>query len=151
MKRAIIHHMALAHHRLEDLHRCVLIPWIPWGQARVAVCARCLVLYPSLLVVLGGQIAFRAGSLGGWDRWLVLAGVVPMLVDWGVGRLGWARGSNVARGTTGMLGGAALGRGLYLYFRDTSSEAFWLAVVVVALVVIAVEIVRALGLKDMPG
>ena len=74
-----------------------------------------------------------------------------MLVDWGVGRLGWARGSNVVRGTTGMLGGAALGRGLYLYFRDTSSEAFWLAVVVVALVVIAVEIVRALGLKDMPG
>ena len=151
MKRALIHHMVLAHHRQEDLHRCVLLPWVPWGQTRVAVCARCLGLYPSLLVVLCGQIALGAGCLGGWDRWLVLAGVAPMLIDWGVCRLGWAKGTNVIRVTTGALGGAALGRGLYLYFRDSSSEAFWLAVVVVVLVVIAVEIVRALGLKDMPG
>ena len=57
----------VAHHGARELDRCYL-NW--WGERPVWVCARCLGLYPALLLVLTGLL-LCGGSLGWWDLpWL---------------------------------------------------------------------------------
>ena len=121
MKRTI-HKMFVAHHRASDIHRCLLLPW---GQTQIAVCARCLGFYPALLAAIVVQVLTKAMSLGTYDWLVVFIGQAPVLADWGVGRLSDRRGSNATRVLTGVVGGVALGRSFYLYFRETRNEIFW--------------------------
>lgn len=114
-----LHWMALAHHPLQQANRCV---HLPLGQRRLALCARCLGLYPALAATLVLQILWRPGSLGAVDWWLVLAGSAPALLDWGAGLLDWRSGSNPRRLVSGALLGAALGRSFWLYFGDPLLE-----------------------------
>lgn len=144
--RPVIHHMALAHHRRDELYRCVLLPL---GRRRLALCARCLALYPALFAALGVQIALRC-SPGRLDALLVALGVVPLLVDWAAGRLRWSRGATWLRLLTGALGGLGLGRAFYVYFREPGSELFWVTAIGIVIVFAAVEIVRALRLNELP-
>ena len=143
---SIINHLVLAHHRQGELDRCVMVPW---GRRKLAVCARCLALYPTLFAAIAVQIAVGVAVIR-WDGLLVTVGVLPMLVDWAVARLRWARGTHALRLGTGALGGLALGRAFYIYFRDPWSEVFWVTIVGLVIVALAVEIVRALRLHELP-
>jgi uncharacterized membrane protein len=138
-------HWALAHHRPADVDRCLLLRW---GGRRVALCARCAGLYPVLGVALALQLAIGTGPLGGWDWAVALGGVVPMVVDWGAGRLRAYRGSNLLRALTGAVGGIALGRSIYLHLKDPSYEVLWVQLALLAFALLAVELVRGLGLDD---
>jgi len=138
-------HWALAHHRPSDVDRCLLLRC---GARRVALCARCIGLYPVLGVTLALQLVRGIGPLGGWDWAVALGGVVPMVVDWGAGRLGAYRGSNPLRILTGAFGGIALGRSLYLHLRDPSYELLWVQLALLAFALLAVELVRSLRLHD---
>ena len=141
--KKIVSWLPLSHHRRHQLDRCV---WLPVGQKKIALCARCLGLYPVLLAVLALQIAAGLRPLGPLDWWIVLAGVAPALMDWALGRLG-SRGNNALRVTTGAIAGVALGRALYLYFRDTRSEVFLVQMMLIAFTVAAVEVVRVLRVR----
>jgi hypothetical protein len=96
----------IAHHHADQLERCYLM----WCGARpIWLCARCLGLYPALLLTLGLQLV-RPLPPGAWDvPWLAL-GSLPALMDWGLARLGRSPGSNLRRTLTGLLLGLALGR-----------------------------------------
>ena len=90
-------------------------------------------------------------AIGPWDwgDWLVVfVGELPMLIDWARGRLG-ASGSNAVRLLTGGLGGIALGRAFYLYFRETHNELFWTNLALLLICAVSVEAVRALRLRDV--
>jgi len=96
----------LAHHRPEELERCYLV----WCGARpVWLCARCVGLYPALLLTLGLQLAWPLPP-GPWDPPFLAVGSLPALADWALARLGRTPGSNPRRTWTGVLLGLALGR-----------------------------------------
>ena len=146
-RRRDVHWYVLAHHRVDQGERCV---WVPLGQARrVAVCARCLALYPALFATLSAQLALGPRSIGPLDWWIGLLGAAPALVDWGLGRLGH-RGSNVVRLATGALLGVALGRTLSLQMVDPANEVFWVQALLLVIGVLAFEVVARLGLGDEP-
>ena len=54
----IVHLWLLAHHRPQDLDRCLLLPW---RGRRIALCARCLGLYPTVAATLALQTT-RSGK-----------------------------------------------------------------------------------------
>lgn len=114
--------LPLAHHRPEQLERCVLVPC---PGAPLALCARCLGLYPVLFLTLVLQGIWRVGPWGTLDWWIVLGASVPGFVDWALAWTGLRQGSNTLRILTGMLLGLALGRSLWLYFRDPLDEILW--------------------------
>jgi hypothetical protein len=96
----------LAHHHPDQLERCYLVRC---GARPIWLCARCLGLYPALLLTLGLQLAWPLPA-GPWDMpWLAI-GSLPALLDWGLARLGRTPGSNPRRTWTGALLGLALGR-----------------------------------------
>jgi uncharacterized membrane protein len=144
--RKIIHTPLLAHHRREHINRCVLLPL---GRAHLALCARCLGFYPALFGGLWVQATARTLPWGALDWWLILLGQVPVLLDWSIGRFNPRGGSNTVRILTGILAGLAFSRSFYLYFIDSKNELFWTNLLAVAIVVVAVEIVRSLNLRNL--
>lgn len=114
--------LPLSHHHRAQAHRCVMVPL---GGFCLALCARCLGLYPTLFAALALQAWLRPPGLGAWDFALTLAPVLPGLFDWGSGLLDPKNGSNFRRLFTGFLLGAALGRGFWLYLADPKNEVFW--------------------------
>ena len=114
----------------------------------MALCARCLGLYPVMAAVVALQAVLRPPALGALDWWLVLGGTAPGLLDWGAGFVEPASGNNPRRVVSGILLGAALGRSLWLYFGDPRHEIFWVQVLFViftALTVFAVKRIRPPG------
>jgi uncharacterized membrane protein len=142
-ERRLVHWLPLAHHRPEAADRCV---HLPFGPLRVALCARCLGLYPTLGVALAAQAALRLGRAGNADWWLCLVGLAPALFDWGLSMLGRARGSNAMRLLTGVVLGVSLARGFWLYFRDQRCEIFWVQMGLLAAGAAAFAFVRWLRL-----
>jgi uncharacterized membrane protein len=97
----------LAHHYPEDYSRCYRI-------AGRKICARCLGLYPLLVLTLAFQIGMRTRAAYEWEPWLVAALTLPAVIDWARGRFDPATGINPFRTFTGVLLGIALGRTVYL-------------------------------------
>ena len=138
-----VHWLPLAHHRREAADRCV---HLPVGHLRIALCARCLGLYPTLALVLVAQGAAQLGRVGAADWWLCLVGLAPALFDWGLSILGRAHGSNAMRLLTGVVLGVSLARGFWLYFRDPRCEIFWVQLGLLAMGAAAFAVVRWLHL-----
>lgn len=144
--RRVLSWLPLSHHRPEDHDRCLLLA--VGGGRRIAICARCSTLYPLLVATLVLQIAADLGAAAHWiDTLLTLGLAAPALFDWGLSRLR-ARGRNAWRLLSGALLGVALGRGLYLYFRDPLAEIFWTQIAVLLIGAFSFEIVRLLRLED---
>jgi uncharacterized membrane protein len=103
----------------------------------LAVCARCLGLYPVLLlvVVLEGALG-RVPLTGRW--FLAFALVSPAVIDWSRARLFGAPGTNAVRAVTGVLAGTGLGLAFSDYFRDSNQVYFWVLVATLAGVVLLV-------------
>jgi hypothetical protein len=103
--------------------------------------------------VLAATLAVQAAlGLGAADAPLVdtlitLGLAAPALIDWGLSRLR-ARGRNLIRVISGALLGVALGRSLWLYFRDPLGEIFWTQIALLVFGVLSFELVRALRLGD---
>jgi uncharacterized membrane protein len=138
----VLYWLPLAHHRRDQLERCLLVPL--GGGRRLALCARCLGLYPALALALLLQGWLRLGPAGTADWVLVLSGVFPALFDWGLSWLGRRRGSNALRLATGVMLGLSLGRGFWLYFRDPRCEVFWVQLGLLVFGALAFELVRRL-------
>ncbi len=136
-----LHWLPLAHHRRNQAHRCVHVP-LPLGQRRLALCARCLGLYPTLAAALALQAALGIGGLGAADLYLVLGLSAPGLLDWGAGVVEPASGSNARRVITGILLGGALGRSLWLHFSDPRHEVLWVQILLVIFTTFAVLLVK---------
>lgn len=134
-----IHWLPLAHHHRAHRSRCVTLPL---GSARLALCARCLGLYPTMAITLALQAALGLGSAPSLDWWLVLGATAPGLLDWGSGLLEPASGTNRRRIISGILLGVALGRSVWLYLRDPHQEVFWVQVFLVISVGLAVLLVK---------
>jgi uncharacterized membrane protein len=137
--RPIHHHLLLAHHRRAELDRCLLLP-TPIG--RIALCARCLGLYTTLLGALALQLALGAGPRRVVDWAVVLVGIFPALFDWGASFAGSWRGTNAIRLVTGALLGVALGRSIILYFIDARCELFWVQAGLLGAGVLAFALLR---------
>ena len=135
----------VSHHGPEEAHHCYRLP-LP-GQPRL-VCARCLGLYPTLLLmVIFESTVFRFESE---YRWLLSFGLVaPAVIDWARGMLFRVRGSNAVRSLTGVLGGAGMGLAFSDYFRDSSSGHFWALIGVLAFLIALVWWVRPAPDQDM--
>ncbi len=143
--RRPIYSILLAHHPRAHAHRCL---WVPFGPYKIALCSRCLGLYPTLAAILALQIFFRVSQTAGVVDWVVVLLLsVPALFDWGAGHLGW-RGKNGLRFATGALLGVALGRSAYLYLVDSLNELFWVQLALLAGGALAFEIVRRFDLSD---
>ena len=112
MKSARLHLLPLAHHPREQAHRCVHL-----GKRRVAVCARCLGLYPVMLAAQALQWALDLGPMGRLDLFIALALALPGLLDWGEGIINHRSGNNARRLITGAMLGVALGRSVWLHSR----------------------------------
>jgi uncharacterized membrane protein len=143
VSRRDLHLLLLAHHRREEADRCVQLPL---GPLRIALCARCLGLYPTLVAALLVQAALAPPPLGAAEWLLCLPGLFPALLDWGLGWLGRRRGSNAMRVATGIALGISLGRGAWLYLHDARSEVFWVQLGLLALGALAFELTRRLRL-----
>jgi uncharacterized membrane protein len=101
----------LAHHWPPELNRCYQ-GWI--RNKPVWICARCLGLYPLLLLFLGIQFWMNI-TPGWWDvLWLYLL-PLPALLDWGSGFWKEKQGSNRQRTLTGALLGVSLSRMIFLH------------------------------------
>jgi uncharacterized membrane protein len=100
----------LSHHYERDFGRCVRV----FG---LHLCARCLGLYPTLLAVIGVQIAVRAPLELPGDWWAAFLLPLPAMVDWARGRFDPTTGTTLTRMGSGLLLGIGLGRTLYLHMR----------------------------------
>ena len=141
--KPVLHSWPLAHHAQSEQERCLLIPL---AGRRVAICARCTALYPTLIAALVVQGLVGAPPHGRLD-WLFLALQLPMLMDWGAARLRMRAGSNASRLLTGAIGGLGLGRSFWLYFREPGSELFWVNLAALCIVAVAVEVTRGFRLR----
>lgn len=122
----------LSHHGSAELHHCYRLGLTREG---IHVCARCLGLYPVLVVTIGLEAAlWRFESEYRWIAAFSL--VTPAVIDWSRSMLFAARGSNGWRTITGALSGVGLGIAFGDYFRDSSCGYFW-ALMAVLVVVIA--------------
>ncbi|MBK6846346.1 MAG: DUF2085 domain-containing protein [Proteobacteria bacterium] len=110
----------LAHAGDTSVARCL---HLPVGRWRIALCARCAALYPTLLLVLALQVLLRArlGPHPTADAVLALGGAFPALLDWSRARLG-APSPRATRLWSGALLGLALGRTIFLHWRDPPGE-----------------------------
>lgn len=106
-------HMAtpfwISHHGEDELSRCVRI-------GRFDVCARCLGLYPPLLVLLAVEAIVKAPGFTRADAIAIPLATLPALLDWARGRFAPKSGSNAVRLATGALLSLALARSLWLHF-----------------------------------
>ena len=102
----------LSHHRDNELHRCYAV------QGHF-LCARCLGLYPLLLLAWTAQFVFHAPpSEMAAEPWVVLGLSLPAMADWMVGQFWPHAFSNPWRTFTGGMLGLALGRMLYIHMRE---------------------------------
>jgi uncharacterized membrane protein len=102
----------LSHHRENALHRC-------YAAGGKFLCARCVGLYPVVLLMLLAQFVFHAPQKEmAVERWIVLGLSLPAMVDWMLGQLWPHAFSNLWRTFTGGLAGVALGRMLYIHMRE---------------------------------
>lgn len=121
----------LSHHLTPQRHHCYRLGKEPNG---IYLCARCLGLYPVLLVTIGFEAAWwRFESEFRW--FLAFALVTPAVIDWSRSMLFGARGSNPWRTATGALAGVGLGLAFGDYLRDNSSLWFWTLMGVLTLVI----------------
>lgn len=122
--------LLLSHHRESEAHHCVRL-------GSLALCVRCLALYPALLLVI-----VLEGALGQaqWPhRWFFsISLVIPAVVDWSRARLFAARGTHLTRGVTGALAGLGLGLAFSDYFRDANLVYFWVLMGSLAAVILLV-------------
>ena len=110
----------LVHAQDASVARCL---HLPFGRWRIALCARCAALYPTLLLVLALQVLLRArvGPHPTTDALLALGAAFPALLDWSRARLG-AVSPRATRLWSGALLGLALGRSIFLHWRDPPGE-----------------------------
>jgi uncharacterized membrane protein len=102
----------LSHHRGNELHRCYAVR----GKF---FCARCVGLYPVLLLALTAQFVFHAPQKEmAVERWIALWLSLPAMIDWMLGQFWPHAFSNAWRTFTGGLLGLALGRMLYIHMRE---------------------------------
>ncbi|RME28556.1 MAG: DUF2085 domain-containing protein [Deltaproteobacteria bacterium] len=103
--------LLLSHHTEDKLHLCYRMGW---GNHRVAVCARCLGLYPAMV---GALLVGRA--TGPWPEWLewtlLLLAPIPALLEWGTTvASGRPERPNAVRLSTGIGLGLSLGASLHV-------------------------------------
>jgi len=123
----------LSHHDPKDYHRCVRV-------AGLHLCARCLGLYPTMLAVIGVQVALRAPMSLPGDLFVAFLLPLPAMVDWARGRFAPSSGTTLTRMGSGVLLGIALGRTLYLHVRQPG---WWLTMAqlgVLAAIFLVVEL-----------
>ncbi len=103
----------LSHSDTDDLHRCILVSF---GAARIHFCARCLGLYPSLLV---GTAARLAGLELPEPADVALGLILPLVgaSAWGLEQIKPV-GPNFFRVSSGVLLGLGLGWVLGLHLRE---------------------------------
>lgn len=68
----------------------------------------------------------------GWDRWLLFALPVPVLIDWWTDHLGLTRYSPTRQVLTSLAAAPAVGVGMARYLRDPGDPLFWSVVGVFA-------------------
>jgi len=123
----------LSHHFERDHHRCVKV-------AGLNLCARCLGLYPTMLLVIGVQIALRAPLELPGDWWAAFLLPLPAMVDWARGRFEPATGTTLTRMGSGVLLGVGLGRTLYLHMRRPGLALAMAQLGVLAAIFLVVEV-----------
>lgn len=132
----------LSHHAPSELHRC-------YRLGPVHVCARCLGVYPVLFALVALQVALHAPLSWDLDVAVALALTGPALLDWSLGQLDPASGTNLRRTLTGALLGLGLGRTLYIHLLKPLPTALLaqlgLVSVVVPLVILAAYLRRPRG------
>ena len=128
----------VAHQSPEGADRGYRLP-IPGSERRV--CARCLGLYPTLLLVVVFESTVRYFE-SEW-RWLVAFGLVtPAVIHWAGSMLMLSRGSNAMRTLTGVLAGVGMGVAFSDYFHDTSCGYFKALIITLVFLVALVWWVR---------
>lgn len=121
----------LSHHDEREAHHTIRFRL---AGRQIAICARCLGLYPALLAVV--MLEARLGRLDLPGRWFwVFVLVTPAVLDYGRARLFAPPGSNRTRLGTGFLAGLGLGFGFSDYFADSNPTYFWVLLAVLALLV----------------
>ncbi|MBL8917442.1 MAG: DUF2085 domain-containing protein [Myxococcaceae bacterium] len=100
----------LSHHPPEEYDRCYRV-------GPLHVCARCLGVYPTLVVMLVALFAVRAPLEHPLDLPVVLCLTAPATLDWAFGRFRPHALSNLWRTFTGVLLGLALGRSLFIHLQ----------------------------------
>jgi uncharacterized membrane protein len=131
--------LPLSHHREDQAHRCV---HLPLGGRKLALCARCLSLYPVMALALALQWTFSLGPAGKVDILIAMGLAIPGLLDWGEGVLDPRSGNNARRLITGAMLGVALGRSLWLHVQDPLGELLWIQLFLLAAGGVAFLIVR---------
>ena len=143
-----LHLLPLAHHRTEHASRCV---HLSLGGRRVALCARCLGLYPVMFMAFALQWALDLGPLGRADLLIAVGLALPGLLDWGEGILDPCSGNNPRRLITGAMLGAALGRTLWLHAQNPWGELLWIQMFVLAAGAVAFLILRHIRPEEGGG
>ncbi len=141
-----MHLFLLAHHSKSKSERCI---HIPLAGRSIAVCARCLGLYPALLGALFIQVILKLHQPCPWDYWISIGGIIPGLFDWGLNRLDASWGRNRWRFVTGFIAGLALGRSFLLYFIDPQNEVFWVQLMFIGIAIFAFEMVKKFELSRL--
>ncbi len=137
--RPALHLLALAHHPPDQAQRCVTLPL---GRRGVALCARCLGLYPALGAGRAQAARSRAAGGGRTDWWRAQLGTAPAL---GVGQwhhVATAGGSNPRRVVSGALLGLGLARAAWLYFADALHGLLYCQGLLVLFTALAFGVVR---------
>lgn len=105
---------ALSHHFPEESFKCY---HLNLRGAQIAICARCVGLYPMLMLIFAAQFSFLPfPPAADWPLLLLLP--LPALIDWSSTRLTSRRGHNWLRTITGALLGIALGRAFAIYVQN---------------------------------
>ena len=100
----------LSHHTPDEWHRCYRV-----GPVRL--CARCLGVYPTMLVGIVALFVLRAPLGWSLDLPVVLGLTFPATADWAFGRFRPRAFSNVWRTFTGALLGLAVARSLFIHLQ----------------------------------
>ncbi len=139
----------LSHHYPEHEHRCVSL----FGRP---VCARCLGLYPALILGLVGLFWLDGRGPAGdmaprpFEGAFLTLLVAPALVDWVRGRVRPSSGSNAVRLVTGALLGLALARVVHLHAKAPFQQPALDVMLVLALGVAAGEVIARALLEQEP-
>jgi len=106
-----------SHHAPEQHDHCVFV-------GRLPLCARCLSIYPLMIVVLVAQLAGRI-DLAWTDPWLVILFPLPTVIEFLLEHTGRIRATNTLRIALGLPLGVAMGRLFARYLLDPVDPLFW--------------------------